>query len=183
MPDAHVVDQEARLEVVRAVDDDVEPLQELHGVVRVQVGDDRLDGHRRIRGVKVSRRGDGLRDEGSNVLLREEELALEVGLFDHIAIDDADAPHAGAHQDRSAHGPERPAPHDDGGGAAETLLSFHADSLEEGLAGIPVACGGIGHAEPLGAGNRGGTGRLAGEPLRPPGAGTRSARRPFRRDS
>ena len=86
-----VRDEQARLEVVGAVEDEVVAGEELPRVPVREVGD---DGRDRAADGSISRearrRGFGLRRDPRGVLGVEEELAREVRLLDDVAVDERD---------------------------------------------------------------------------------------------
>ena len=94
--DGRVVEQKPRLEIVRAVDEHVHARAQPLDVSRVDVGDDRLDGDLGIGRAEFFGRGDRLGKALAGVALVEEDLALEVGPLDDVAIDDSHAADAGA---------------------------------------------------------------------------------------
>ena len=89
--DRGVVDQVAGLEVVGAVQDQVGVAHQVEDVGVVDVGDDRLDLDRAVDQPQLPRGGLGLGEIVGDVLLVEEDLALEVVGLDEVAVDDADA--------------------------------------------------------------------------------------------
>ena len=104
-----VVDQVAGLEVVGAVEDQVGVADQVEDVGVVDVGDDRLDRRSAVDLPELPRGGLGLGQVVGDVLLVEEDLALEVVGLDEVAVDDPEMADAGAGQVVGQHGPERPA--------------------------------------------------------------------------
>ena len=136
---AGIVEQEARLEVVRAVEDDLGVLDNPLDVVGRDV---RHDGPHLDLGVDPRDRcgcRHRLRGPRGRVRLVEEELPLEIRELDEVAVDDRDAAHAGAgeqvHRDRA----ERAAADDHDPAAADPLLARRSDPREPGLTGISIA--------------------------------------------
>ena len=90
--DAGVVDQVPRPEVVRSVDDQLVLREQLDRVVPLQP--QAMFVHRHVRVQRLQGLLGGLRLRHSHPIGRVEDLALEVGLVDHVVVHDPDPPHA-----------------------------------------------------------------------------------------
>ena len=88
--DRRVVDQVARLEVVGSVQDQVGVADQVEDIGVVDVGDDRLDRDRAVDRPELARGGLGLGQVVGDVVLVEQDLALEVVGLDEVAVDDPD---------------------------------------------------------------------------------------------
>ena len=140
-----VVDDEAGLEIVRAVHDHVRAFYQLFDIRRIDVRDDAGDVDLGVDELQFPLGRSGLGHVLAHVLLIKENLALQVALFDEIAVDDTKIPHTRASEHVGNHGPQRPAPGNNGGGSADFLLPFFADEGEQDLAVVAVD----GHVESL----------------------------------
>ncbi len=69
-----------------------------------------------------------------DVPLGEEELALQIVVFDEVPVDDAQPAGAGPGQRACDHGPQRPAADHDHEGFTQPALPVHPDAREDGLA-------------------------------------------------
>ena len=134
--DRHVVDEVADLEIVRAVEDQVGVLAQLDDVRPVDVGDDRFDANRRVDGPELERGGLGLGHMARHVALVEENLALEVARLHEIAVDDADVPDAGPHQDVRQHRSQRAAAAQGDARAEQFPLALFAHAVETHLSAV-----------------------------------------------
>lgn len=65
--DGEIVDEEAGFEIVGPVENDVEPLQQFHGVLGIEVGDYSLDGNGGIDGLELALGGDGFGESVAGV--------------------------------------------------------------------------------------------------------------------
>jgi hypothetical protein len=87
---------------------------------------------------EVTAGGFGLGEGGAGVVFVEEHLALEVGGFDEVAVDEGKPADAGAGE-KAGSGGSGGSDADDGDvGSAEELLAGGADGGEEDLAGVAV---------------------------------------------
>jgi hypothetical protein len=107
--DRVVVDQVARLEVVRAVEDQVDVVREELEVARVDVRDVRVDERGTAAALEALLRRHGLRRARVRVSLVEQDLAREVGELDHVAIDQDELADARAEERLCQHAAQRPA--------------------------------------------------------------------------
>ena len=133
-----VVDQVAGLEVVGPVEDQVGVGDEVEDVGVVDVGDDRLDRHRRVDLPELPRGGLGLGQVGGDVVLVEEDLPLEVVGLDEVAVDDPDVPDPGPDQVVGQHGPQGPAPADRHPRGHQLALAGLAQGGEPDLPAVAV---------------------------------------------
>ena len=63
-------------------------------------------------------------------------MTLKVGRLDEIAIDDAEAPDAGANEQICRRGANRAATYDNSAGGEQTLLTLNTNPSEKHLAGV-----------------------------------------------
>ncbi len=154
--DAEVVDEIAGFEVVGAVEDDIGG-EELGGVLGNQVGDVGVDANAGVDAGEVTAGGFGFGESGAGVVFIEEHLALEVGGFDEVAVDEGEMADSGTGQ-QARGGCSGGADADDGDmRLAEKLLSSLADAGEEDLAGVAFLIGdGAGDGVCAGGGGAGG---------------------------
>ena len=103
-----------------------------------EVGDAGVDGDAGVEPGDVAAGGFGLGQAFAGVGFVEEDLALQVGGLDEVAVDESEGADSGAGEQRgggSAHGTAA----DDGNvSLGEALLAGCADSCEEDLAGVAV---------------------------------------------
>jgi hypothetical protein len=131
--DGEIVHQEAGFEVVGAVENDVEALQQIGGVLRIEIGDEAFDGNGGIDGFEPALGGDGFGEGIARVGLVEKSLALQIGRFDEIAIEDSNAAYAGTDQEAGGSSANGAAANDYGAGGEEALLALEAESLKKYL--------------------------------------------------
>ena len=98
-----------------------------------------LDGG--VGGEEFTAGGFGFGEGVAGVLLVEEDLALEVGGLDEVAVDEDKVADAGAGEERGGGGPGGADADDGDTGAGEGLLAGVADAGEEDLAGVTVQAG------------------------------------------
>ncbi len=110
--DGGVVDQKAGLEIVGAVEDQVDVLEQILDIGGRQIGDHRFDGHFGIHTRQPPRCRYGFGQRFGRIGFFKQELALQVGPFDEIAVDDAQPAHSGARHGFGLHGSQRPAADD-----------------------------------------------------------------------
>ncbi len=148
MLDGVVVDEVAGLEVVGGVEDEVGGGEEFVDVGGDEVGDVGMDGDGGVEEGDLAAGGFGLGEGLEGVGLVEEDLALEVGGFDEVAVDEGEGADTGAGEQRGCGGSGGSATDDGDVGCGEHLLSGGADSGEEDLTGVAVVggdpCGGGG---------------------------------------
>src|SRR5499425_481298 len=133
---AGVVDEVARVEVVRAVDDEIVVLDDVHHVVHV-------DPHGQLDDVRVRVEGlDGLRSRvhlGSAHTRRSvKDLALEIRYVHHVAVHEADGAHACRGQVECGRRSEAARSDKEHLGAEELALALLAHLREEEMAAVPL---------------------------------------------
>src|SRR5581483_1793563 len=136
--DAGVVQQEARLEVVRAVQDEIDVPRQLLGVGEVDVADAGVEPDLRVDPGELGGRGRRLRQRGPDVLLVVEDLALEVVELDEVAVAKADEADPRADEVAGEGRAERAQADDRDARAAEALLALPPQRREEDLLGVPA---------------------------------------------
>ncbi len=104
-----------------------------------EIGDVRVHGDGGVEPGDVAAGGFGFGEAVAGVGLVEEHLALEVGGFDEVAVDEGQGADASAGQQRSRGRTGRSAAYDGDVGAGELELAGFADAGEEDLAGVAVA--------------------------------------------
>jgi hypothetical protein len=134
--DGEIVDKVARLEIIRAVEYQIETREQLRGVSRVYICDDSFDGDAVVDGMQLTFGGDGFWKRIARVGLVEKCLALQVRRLHEIAVDHAHAPNAGANEQTCGGRANRAATCNDHARRQEPLLSLDADAVEQDLAGI-----------------------------------------------
>ncbi len=146
--DGEVVEEVAGFEVVGAVEEEMRAGEERVDVGGDEVGDDGFDLDGGVEGGDLAAGGFGFGEGGVGVGFVEEDLALEVGGLDEVAVDEGDVADAGAGEERGGCGSGGAYADDGDAGLAEQLLAGGADSGEENLAGVAVGIGnGIGNAD------------------------------------
>lgn len=136
--DRVIVDEVAGLEIIGAIEDQVDVGEESVGILGGEIGDAGLDRDLRIETRDLTGCGYGLGEGLAGVMFVEQKLALQIAGLDVIAVDDAQESHAGAGEKR-CQDRARGAASDDGyAGRGEFVLTFGADGGEEDLAGIAV---------------------------------------------
>jgi hypothetical protein len=134
--DGEIVDEEAGFEIVGAVENDVEALQQIGGVLRIEIGDETFDGNGGIDGFELALGGNGFGEGIARVIFIEQGLALKIGRLDEIAIDDSNAADPGADQQTGGGCANGSAADDYGAGDEEALLAMEAESLKKYLPGV-----------------------------------------------
>ena len=134
--DGEIVDQKAGFEVVGAVENDVEALQQIGGVLRIEIGDEAFYGNGGIDGFELALGGDGFGEGITGIGFVEKSLPLEIGRLDEIAIDNSDAAYAGTDQQAGGSSANGAAANDYGVGGEEALLALEAEALKKYLPGI-----------------------------------------------
>ena len=121
--DREVVDQIARLEIIRAIQHQLGRIQQFSDVGRRQIS--HLGFHRNIcvDCGEPALRGNGFGQTLQRVPFVKQHLPLQIAGFDIITIDDAQAPHACPHQQRSHHRAGRTATHYRNPSTAQPRLS------------------------------------------------------------
>ena len=93
-----IVHQEPRLEVIRAVENEIDVASQFANVVAIDVRDNRFQFDRTVDASQLLNGGDRLRHLSSDVVFIEQHLALQIGCLDKIAINDPQMSDAGASQ-------------------------------------------------------------------------------------
>ena len=136
--DGVIVDEVAGLEVVGAVEDKIRGAHEFFDVGGGDVAGVGVDFDFGVDAMELEFGGSGFGERVSGILFGEEPLALEVGGFDEIAIEDGEMAEAGAGESGGMIGAEGSAADDGEVGGEEFGLTFGADAGEENLAGVAV---------------------------------------------
>ncbi len=112
-----------------------------------QVGDTGMDLDRTVEERDFAPGGFGLGQGRERIGFIEEHLALQVALFDEIAIDQGESADAGTGEQTGGRSPSGSATGYGDVGRCQPSLAFFADSGEEHLTGIPFCglAGGIRH--------------------------------------
>jgi len=139
--DGVVVDEVASLEVVGGVENQVGGGEELVDVGGDEVGDLGMDGDGGVEEGDLAAGGLGLGEGVAGVGLVEEDLALEVGGFDEVAVDEGEGADAGAGEEGGGGGSGGSYADDGYVGGAEEMLTCGSDAGEEDLAGVAVVIG------------------------------------------
>jgi hypothetical protein len=143
--DAEVVEEVAGFEVVGAVEDEVwfvvvaGGAEEFFDVGWDEVGDVGGDADGAVDAGEVEAGGFGFGEVGVGVGLVEEDLALEVGGLDEVAVDEGEVADAGAGEQAGGGGSGGPDADDGDVGVGEEVLAALADAGEEDLAGVAFA--------------------------------------------
>ena len=141
MLDGVVVEEVAGFEVVGAVEDDVGGGEEGVDVGGDEVGDVGVDGDAGVESGDVAAGGFGFGESFAGVGLVEEDLALEIGGLDKVAVDEGERANAGAGEEAGGGGAGGAYSDNRNMGAKETLLAGGADGGEEDLAGVALGVG------------------------------------------
>jgi len=136
--EGEIVDEETGFEVVSAVEEEVDVLGELQDVFGRDVGDDGFEAAGRIDACEFVCGGDGFGELGAEVVFIEEDLTLEVGEFDEVAVNESDVSNACADEGFGEDGAERADATDENAGVQEALLSCRADPVKEDLAAVAI---------------------------------------------
>src|SRR5207245_8189292 len=112
--DRGLVDQETRLEIVRAIDDDVGAAQDLSDRRRMDVLRDRFDLDFGVHGAEAFRGGLSLRPV--DVAFGVQQLPLEIREFDDVPVDEPKLPAPRPGEEVGRNAPEGPQSHHDGTG-------------------------------------------------------------------
>ena len=103
-----------------------------------EVGDVGVDGDGGVEEGDLAAGGFGLGEGFEGVGFVEEDLALEVGGLDEVAVDEGEGADAGAGEQRGGGGSGGSDADDGDVGGGEQLLAGGADAGEEDLAGVAV---------------------------------------------
>src|SRR5229473_513611 len=134
--DGKIVDQETRLEIVGAIENEVEAGEQVSGVARTEVGDEAFDGTTGVDRAELALGGDGFGERGEGIGFVKEGLALKIRGLDKIAVDDAQFSDACANQEICGGRTDCAASDNDGAGGEQALLAFIADGGKENLARV-----------------------------------------------
>ena len=147
--DGEVVEEVTGLEVVGGVEEYLDGwggqrwvwCEELGDVGRGEVGDVRVDGDGGVEAGDVTAGGLGLGEGFTGVGLVEEDLALEVGGFDEVAVDEGERAYASACEQRGGSRAHGSAADNGDMSGSQALLAGGANPGEEDLAGVAVGVG------------------------------------------
>jgi hypothetical protein len=131
--DGIVVDKEACLKIISAIEDQIEAGEQLGGIARVQVFDKTLNGDAAIDATQFALGGDGFGQGLTRVVLVEKRLALQIGGLDKVAIENPGAANSSANEQASSSRADGSAANDNDARCEQALLTFFADSSEEHL--------------------------------------------------
>ncbi len=131
-----VVDQEARLEIVGAIEEQMDSREEGFGVARAEIGDDAFDGNGGIDRPQFAFGGDGLGKGTESVGFVEERLPLQVRRLHEIPIDDSEIADAGTNEKICGGSADGAAANNGCARGKQPLLAFRADAGEEHLARV-----------------------------------------------
>ena len=136
--DGVVVEEVAGFEVIGAVEDEVGGADEFFDVGGGDVAGKGVDFDFGVDAGELLFGSGGFGKGLGGVVLGEEPLALEVGGFDEVAIEDGEVSDAGAGEGGGVIGTEGAAADDGDVGGEETGLSVDADAGEESLTRVAV---------------------------------------------
>ena len=136
--DAVVVEEVAGLEVVGGVEDEMGGGEQLVDVGWDEVRDVSVDGDGGVEEGDLAAGGFGFGEGFAGVGLVEEDLALEVGGFDEVAVDEGEGADAGAGEEGGGGGSGGSDADDGDVGGGEEMLAGGSDAGEENLAGVAV---------------------------------------------
>ncbi len=131
-----VIQQKARLEIIGPVQNQREFRKKFERILRSEVGDDSLDLRIRIDSAQVALGCDSLRQSVARVGLVEKRLALQIGEFHKIAVDDTEPPQARPDEEARHRRTQRAAADQDGASPENLFLPIFPDSREEDLSRI-----------------------------------------------
>jgi hypothetical protein len=131
-----IIDQEARLEIVRAIEKKMDAAEEVCGVLRAEVGDDALEGNAGIDGAELVFRGNRFGQGLFGVRFIEKCLALKVGRLDEVAVDNPKKADTRAHQKVRSRCANSAAADNGGTRGADFFLTLRADASKEHLARV-----------------------------------------------
>ena len=138
MLDGVVVDEVAGLEVVGGIEDDVRGDEQLVDVRGDEICDVRTDGYGGVEESDLATGRFGLGEGLEGIGFVEEDLALEVGGLDEIAVDEGEGSDSGAREQGSGCCSGGTASDDSDVRGGEYVLAGGADSGEEYLTGVAV---------------------------------------------
>jgi hypothetical protein len=154
--DGEVVEEIAGFEVVGAVEDEVNAGEQGLDVGRDEVGDVGGEADGGVDASEVTAGGFGFGEGLEGVVFVEEHLALEIGGFDEVAVDEGEVADAGAGEEAGGGGSGGSNADDGDVAEGEALLAEGPDAGEENLArvaGLVGDGGGRGAGLAVGVGN------------------------------
>ena len=134
--DGKIVDEEARLKVVRAVQDERKIREQLRGVSRGQVGHNALDLDVGIDGAELPFGGDRFRQCVSGIGFVKESLSLQIGGLDKVTVQDSEAADSCADEQICDCSADGSAANQDGASSCEALLAVTAEGPKQHLARV-----------------------------------------------
>ena len=141
MLDRVVVDEVAGFEVVGGVEDQLSGGEELVDVSGDEVGDVGVDGDGGVEEGDFAAGGFGFGEGVAGVGLVEEDLPLEVGGLDEVAVDEGEGADAGAGEEGGGRGSGSSDADDGDVSGGEEMLTGGSDAGEEDLAGVAIVFG------------------------------------------
>lgn len=133
-----IVDEKASFEIIRAIENQIVAGKKVGGVFGSEVGDDAFERNRGVYGAKLLFGGDGFGERFARVEFIEERLALKIGRFDEITIENAKATDSSAGEKSGSRSANCSTAYDNGARHSEAGLTGFADALKQNLAGIAV---------------------------------------------
>jgi len=131
-----VIEQEAGLEIVGAIEKEVTAGKKFHGILRTKIGDDALHLDARIDGEQLAFGGDGFGERFAGVGFVKERLPLKIGVLDEVAVNDFDRTDAGANQQVCRSGTDGATADHGRARSKQVLLAFGTDPGKEHLARV-----------------------------------------------
>ena len=138
-----LVDEESGLEVVGAVDDQVDSGQQFAAVRGREVGHDRLDRGRRVDALEVLPGGHRLGQSGRHVGFVEEHLPRQIARLGKVAVDEPQKSHTRPHEGQRHDAAERPAADDRHPRGGKPCLAGRAEGGETHLSRITFGIEGL----------------------------------------
>ncbi|MCU1222894.1 MAG: hypothetical protein JWQ42_987 [Edaphobacter sp.] len=139
--DGVVVDEIAGLEVVGSVEDEMGGGEELVDVGGDKIGDVGVDGDGGVEEGNLAASSFGLGERLKGIGLVEEDLALEVGGLDEVAVDEGEGADTGSGEEGGCCRSGGSAADDGDVRGGEHLLAMGSDAGEEDLTGVAVVVG------------------------------------------
>jgi len=133
---SEVVEQESRLKVVGAVEDQVKTLEEFGDISRGEVLNNTLDFDLRIQLSKLAFRCHRLWQCLAGIIFVEKCLPVEVGWLDKVAIDDTKSSYSGPRKQLGRRSTDGAATHNDSARSQQFALAFLAHAGKENLARV-----------------------------------------------
>jgi len=142
--DGVVVEEVAGFEVVGGVEYEVSGAEKFVDVGGDEVGDVGMDDDGGVEERDLAACGFGFGEGFAGVCFVEEDLALEVGGLDEVAVDEGESADAGAGEEGCGCGSGGSDADDGDVGGCEQLLAGGTDAGEENLAGVAIGVDGGG---------------------------------------